>query len=593
MVDQRGIYENGIYRVGEVRISDLAGRKILPIGSSNFAAVVESSVFIDKSMLIADVLDGGSSVMLFCRPRRFGKSLNLNMLQRFFEAPLPDGSASVDIERLFSGLAIWSADGGRFREHAGAYPVIRFSFNDLKPRDEDDFEPGIALSVAGEYRRHGYLVGSDKLNEYERRAFDHVASGNASVNETRQSLRMLTELLCKHYGRRTVVLIDEYDAPVMAGCTYGYYERVVGFLKSWLTGALKDNDALAFGVLTGVQRITKESIFSDLNNLTVSTALNVVSDERYGFTQAEMDALAAYLEREDGLERARRWYDGYRFGSVDVYNPWSVLNYFRNGCQPDVYWGNTSGNAVLGDMVRGADDCLLGKLYRLMEPQGAVEEPLDLGIVFPDIGIREGALWSMLYLAGYVTTDDTELPNDTELVRSLRVPNEEVSKLFKGEIVRRFAKIAGGRDDLAVLHRALKEGDAETLEAGLERVLLTSASFFDLKSENSCHMLMLGLLFSVAGYASPESNRESGRGRFDIQLAPIDCDRDPLITIEIKFARQKENANLSLRDLAAAALVQIADRSYDVAGSGVAGSLRYGIAFDGKNVAVALQRVGA
>lgn len=204
-----------------------------------------------------------------------------------------------------------------------------------------------------------------------------------------------------------VVLIDEYDAPVMAAHESGCYDEVVSFLKRWLTGALKSNDALAFAVLTGVQRISKESIFSDLNNLQVDTPLNVASDERFGFTQAEVEALAEYVGSASSVSQAREWYDGYRFGDVDVYNPWSVLNYFGNGCAPDVYWGNTSSNSVLGGLVSGADDKMLKRLYALAEPDGAVRAPLDTRVVFSDLAVAPQAVWSMLYLAGYLTTDDT------------------------------------------------------------------------------------------------------------------------------------------------------------------------------------------
>ncbi|WP_165247302.1 AAA family ATPase [Adlercreutzia sp. ZJ141] len=591
MGESSGLYKDGIFRKGKVRISDLAGRKMLPIGNSNFATVVENSVFIDKSMLIADVLDSGSSVTLFCRPRRFGKSLNLNMLQRFFEAEVPGYPLPVDIPALFGNLAIWDADSGRYQIHAGAYPVIRYSFNDVKQQAWSNAREAIAANIAAEYRRHEYLGESDRLSAVEKELVLRLASGEGEDAEVQKSLATLSQMLFKHHGRRVVVLIDEYDAPVMAGYTYGYYAEVVGFLKGWLTGALKDNDALAFAVLTGVQRITKESIFSDLNNMTVNTALDTASDERYGFTQAEVDALAEYLGCKNCVTEAGYWYDGYRFGNTDVYNPWSTLNYFRSGGKADVYWGNTSSNAVLGDMVRSADDRLLGKLYGLLEPGGTVREPLDLGIVFPDVGLRKRALWSMLYLAGYVTTDDTGSPNRTDILRALRIPNREIGLLFQGEVIERFAEMAGGRDRLDDLHAALMRGEEALVEEELERILLDSASFFDLVNENSYHMLVLGLLFGIPYYGRPQSNREAGRGRFDIQIVPDNPKRAPLITIEIKYARPETLSEEGLRELAKEALAQVADRAYDGWAVNSVGNLRYGIAFSGKAVAVAGDRI--
>ncbi|WP_165044335.1 AAA family ATPase [Adlercreutzia sp. ZJ138] len=438
MADTTATYENGIYRVGSVRLSDLAGRKALPIGVSNFRMVMENYVFIDKSLLIADVLRMPGTSNLYCRPRRFGKSLNLDMLQTFLEAPVLGSPNAADPRPLFEGLAIWDAEDGRFREHCGAYPVVRFSFNDVKKADWDLGYGVVKAALSMEYGRHGYLLNSNALNDTEKERFGRIVAGKASDADYAASLLFLTQLLQKHHNRQVVVLIDEYDAPVMAGYTYGYYDEVVAFLKGWLTGALKDNNALAVAVLTGVQRISKESIFSDLNNLRVDTSLNVASDERYGFTQSEVDALATYRSQTEGLNEARTWYDGYRFGNVDVYNPWSVLSYLNHECAADVYWGNTSGNGVLADMVRDANEETLGKLYRLLEPSGTVEEPLDTSVVFPDVGVREGAIWSMLYLAGYLTTDDTSLPGMTRRLRPLRIPNEEIAQLYRGEIIDRF-----------------------------------------------------------------------------------------------------------------------------------------------------------
>lgn len=282
-----------------------------------------------------------------------------------------------------------------------------------------------------------------------------MRTGAAGESDYAGSLLYLARLLRIYHNRPVVPLIDEYDAPVMAGYSApdgGYYREVVTFLKRLLTGPLKDGgEVLAFACLSGVQRITKESIFSDLNNVTVSTALSTVSDERFGFTDPEIAALASYLGHADCMDEAQRWYDGYRFGNVDVYNPWSALNYFNYDCAPDVYRGNTSGNSVVAGLVRQADEDTLGKIYTLMEPGGTVEAPLDLGIVFPEIGIRSDALWSMLYLAGYLTTEDVALPNNTRVRRRLRIPNAEVAELYRTEIVERFAGAVGGSNGLDVL----------------------------------------------------------------------------------------------------------------------------------------------
>lgn len=575
---EEGILRDGIYCVRDARVSDLAGRKRLPIGDSVFESVVGNKVYIDKSMLIADVLDSGAVATLFCRPRRFGKSLNLSMLQRFLEIPNPNDIGSGQAERLFRGLEIWDADGGAYRRHCEAYPVVRFSFNNMKSPSWREFESDIRSNMGLEYSRHGYLSSSEALSDSDRKRFESIERGDASEGDVKSSLLFLTQMLMKHHNAPVVVLIDEYDAPVMAGYTNGYYQEIVDFLKSWLTGALKDNSALFAAVLTGVQRVTKESIFSDLNSLRVNTSLNVASDERYGFTQADVEALASYLGREGGVAAAKEWYDGYRFGNLEVYNPWSLLNYFDNGCAVDIYWGNTSSNSVLGDALRASDGRTFSQVLALAEPGGVVDASLDLGVVFPDVGIRPEALWSMLYLSGYLTTDDVAFPGDSEYMRRLRIPNREVGRLYRKEIVDRFAEMAGNRDYLRDLHRALVAGRAEVLEAELERVLANSASFFDLVRENSYHMLMLGLLFGVPGYANPLSNRESGGGRPDIVVAPERA-ASPAIIVEMKHAKDADEETLAA--LAAEALSQIAERGY---AADAVSSVRWGIAFSGKRV---------
>lgn len=584
-----GTYENGIYREGDVRLSDLSGRRRLPIGRDGFAAAVQESVIIDKSLLIADVLDSSAAVTLFCRPRRFGKSLNMTMLKAFFEIPPASDPNAEDAAYLFEGLSIWDAGGGRYREYQGAYPVIYISFNSVKKQRWEDAKSALRQLIVWEYIRHGYLSDSSELNEQERAYFDRVAGWKATDGDIESSLINLTRLLFKHHGRRTVVLIDEYDAPVMAARDNGYYDEMVSFLKGWLTAALKDGgQALAFACLTGVQRISKESVFSDLNNLVVNTSLNTKYDERYGFTEDEVRALANYLGQAAHFPEMRQWYDGYRFGSVDVYNPWSVLNYFDNDCECAPYWGNTSSNAPIAAMVRGGDARLMRKVYGLLETGGSVEAALDLSVVFGDLDAKPEALWSLLYLAGYLTTDDTEQPNSKDVVRRLRIPNLEIASLYRSEIIDRFAQIAGGRDCLIDLHRALVDGDADAFAEELEGVLLNSASFYDLASENSYHMLLVGLLFGVPGYGNPVSNREAGRGRFDIRLVPERAGL-PTVTLELKFERGADTGRLEA--LAAEALAQIEARAYDAgATESGAGSLRYGIAFSGKSLAVAADR---
>lgn len=442
---------DGIWTAPGARIIDRTGRKRLPIGDDGFERAASGSVLVDKTALIADVLDSGYTATLFCRPRRFGKTLNVTMLKTFLEME-PSGLADAS---LFEGTEVWEKDGGAYWPHFAAHPVIYLSMRTAKGDTWEQTYGALKDTLAAEVERHAYLSESLSADPAAPEFFDRMRTGAAGESDYAGSLLYLARLLRIYHNRPVVLLIDEYDAPVMAGYSApdgGYYREVVTFLKRLLTGPLKDGgEVLAFACLSGVQRIAKESIFSDLNNVTVSTALSTVSDERFGFTDPEMAALASYLGHTDCMDEARRWYDGYRFGNVDVFNPWSALNYFNYDCAPDVYWGNTSGNSVVAGLVRQADEGTLGKIYTLMEPGGTVEAQLDLGIVFPDIGIRSDDLWGMLYLAGCLTTEDVALPNNTRVRRRLRIPNAEVAELYRTEIVERFAGVVGGSNGLDVL----------------------------------------------------------------------------------------------------------------------------------------------
>lgn len=379
----------------------------------------------------------------------------------------------------------------------------------------------------------------------------------------------------------------------------------MAFLKAWLTGALKDGGAaLAFACLTGVQRISKESIFSDLNNIKVSSPLSIDSDERFGFTDAEVAALSSYLGAEAHLDEMGEWYDGYRFGEASVFNPWSVINYLASGCRPGVYWVNTASNDVVGEAVRSADEDTLEQLYALLEPGGYIVSALDLGVVFPDVGVRADALWSMLYLAGYLTTDFTEDPDDSLARCPLRIPNQEIARLFRSEIVSRFTEVAGGDRQMDLFWRALCQGDVPVLETSLSRMVRDSASSLDLVSENSCHLLLLGLCFGIAGYDNPCSNREAGYGRYDIMLEPVEVrpgslaafgalKERPRVTIEVKLSKGDVGRG-ELERLAGQALEQIEERRYDARPlpEVASGRLRWGIAFGGKRVVARCCRVG-
>lgn len=602
---------NGIWKAPGARIIDRTGRKLLPIGRDSFVVAAQESVVIDKTMLAADVIDSGYPVILFCRPRRFGKTLNMRMLQAFFELPNVSDPMACDRAPLFEDTEVWEARDGFYRQYQGIYPTVYLNLNTAKKLTWDAASGALRNIMVMEYARFGYLTDSPALNEAQRALYGRIVRGEGSDADFADSLEALCRMLYVHHGERVVLLVDEYDAPVMAGYTNGYYREVVDFLKGWLAGALKGGgDFLAFSCLTGVQRISKESIFSDLNNLTVSTPLSSEFDERYGFSQEEAAALTSYLGYDPvHVDEARLWYDGYRFGNEDIYNPWSILNYLKAGCTPDVYWGNTSGNSVIAQLMGTSDEDTMRKVYDLFEPDGYVSAPIDLRAVFPDDSrpVAPGTLWSMLYLAGYLTTPDTTLPNNVTMRRRLRIPNKEIAAVYRSELIERYARAVGGGDRLGALHDALASGDAETVRSQLEVILRDDTSCYDITSENSAHMLMLGLCFGLPGYADPRSNKEAGYGRFDIQIEPSDTAveafsfvrpaRRPLVTVELKYLPKGEapddaSALTSRLDaLAREALAQIARNSYDAGPlpSAACDRLRWGVAFCGRRVAVACE----
>ena len=565
------------------RIVDNAGRRALAIGVEDFGNLIGSYVYVDKSLLVRELVDRREyGATLFCRPRRFGKSLALRMLQCYFEAPVPEAGIP-DRSGLFEGLAISQA-GERYAREQGAHPVV-YLMGGAHGATWEAVRARVAEQVAGECARHAYVSGSLEGPDAARLA--RLRAGEAGEAELAASLAWLSDLLARHHGTGTVILIDEYDAPVTEGHLNGFREEAVTFYRSWLTDALKGTTSLYLGVLTGVQRVSRESIFSGLNNIVVDTALNHRFSEAFGFTEGEAEELAEYCGKGDRLGEMRDWYDGYVFGGERVYNPWSLLNYLSEGGAAQPYWGNTSSNAIVHDLFAQAEGDARGGLEALAAG-GAVEEPVDLATVFDMVGRDPSAIWSQLYLAGYLTTEDTDEPNNPYMPRELRVPNREVGLLYRREFAERSELLAGGRPRLAPLHKALVGGDAPALEAALRRILLDSPSALDLVRENSYHMLLVGLTYYVYGYKFPLSNREAGDGRADVVLAPEreNAGKLPGIVVEAKWGRDLDGA--ALRELAADALSQALSRDY--ADSLPAGPrLTWGIAFSGKHVAAISQ----
>jgi hypothetical protein len=575
---------NGMVVAPGARLTDVSRGMCTDTYTGVFAEVFDEGVFVDKSLLVRDVLRGAKA-KLFCRPRRFGKTLAMSMLQDFLEcAPCADPAA----RSRFELLGVWEADGGAWRGHLGRYPVVALSLKEAEGSTWEDILGAVRVLVSKEFRRHDYLLDSE-LNSGDRAQLERMVAGEPAPGELAASLGFLTELLHRHHGQKAVVLIDEYDAPITNALSVGAYAEAVKFVRPFLSGALKDNVHLKKGVLTGVQRVSKESIFSGLNSVDVNTPLDQAADERFGFTQAEVEALASYLGHPESVPVLKEWYDGYRFGDADIYNPWSVLSFFAKGRKARPYWVNTSGNSILGEALSSPDDDVRARMVDLLEPGATVDAPVDPNVAYGELAGNPDGVWSVLYMSGYLTTEDTEEPDEVTSARPLRVPNREVLRAYRGEVVRR-AVGAAGRSVRARLCRALMDGDAPAAEGALGEVARNSASSFDLTCEGDWHMLVLGLLIDMPGYASVRSNREAGYGRFDVQALPKEASlQTPVLTLEFKFERGAGEDRLA--SLAREALGQIESRSYDAAYAD-APRVRWGFACAGKRVAVACERPG-
>jgi hypothetical protein len=476
-----------------------------------------------------------------------------------------------------------------WREHLGRYPVVALSLRNAEGSTWEDALAAIKNLVAREYERHRYLLDGDALSDDQRAKFLRMTAGRPEPGELAESLGLLTELLHARHGRKAVVLIDEYDAPITSALAAGSYKEAVSFVRPFLSGALKDNPHLDKGVLTGVQRVSKESIFSGLNNVDVNTPLDPASDERFGFTQAEVEALASYLGHPESVPALKEWYDGYRFGEADVYNPWSVLSFFAKGRVAQPYWTNTSGNSILGEALSNPDDDVRAKMVDLLEPGTTVDAPVDPNVAYGELSSRPGGVWSVLYMSGYLTTDDTGGPATMRRRRPLRVPNREVLEAYRDEVAGRAVAAAGesNRDRLCL---ALEEGDEKGVVEALDEIARNSASVYDLTCEGDWHMLVLGLLIDMAGYASVRSNREAGYGRFDVQALPKEASAaTPVLTLEFKF--DKEAGEDALAKLTREALDQIDSRAYDAAYASLP-RVRWGIACAGKHVAATCEKLG-
>ena len=547
----------------------------LPVGVSDYRLASTEYYYIDKTMMLKDFIDERPMVTLFTRPRRFGKTLNMDMLRTFFE------KTNEDTSKYFKDKKIWE-QGEYYRSFQGKYPVIFITLKDVKHNSWDNTFANIGSIISSEYCRHSDLSKSPKLDKKQKDFYDKMVSEKFSAVDLERSLLYLSEMLKKHYGEGAVIIIDEYDTPIQSGHTNGFYDDVIAFMRNLLSGCFKDNKSLAFGFLTGILRVAKESIFSGLNNLTINSVLDNKYSEYFGFTANEVKEMAAYYSAPDRFGEVCEWYDGYRFGKTDIFNPWSVINYFSNDCEPRAFWLSTGSNDIIGEIIKEADNEIYERLSSLVNG-GSFTTYIDTSVIYPQIKNNPSSIYSFLLMAGYLKVVKSSVSISGDFMCEVALPNKEISLVYRKEILQKLENLIPQATAIAV-EEAIFSGNGEKLRDIISNFLIQSVSAFDAAGENFYHGFMLGVC-ALFGNSYLTSNRESGDGRYDIALSPK-VSNLPGIIIELK-AEKNCNEN-ELQELAKTALKQINDKKYDteLKSKGVKTIYKYGVAFSGKYVAV-------
>ena len=548
----------------------------LPIGISDYRLASTEYYYVDKTMMIKDFLDERPMVSLFTRPRRFGKTLNMDMLRTFFEKTDEDTSV------YFKNKNIWAC-GEKYRSHQGKYPVIFLSFKDIKCDTWEETFDAIKDLFSKEASRHSELKSADVFNEYEEAYIEKILSGMATPVELSVALANLSMMLHKYHGVAPIIIIDEYDTPIQQGHIKGFYDEIIGFMRNLFSGGLKDNKHLTYGFLTGILRVAKESIFSGLNNLAINSILDTKYSEYFGFTADEVKEIARYYHAEDKYDEICEWYDGYKFGNTEIFNPWSVINYFRNGCQPRAYWQSTGSNDIIGEILGGANETIYEKLNALLQGESFLTY-IDTGVIYPQVKSNPSSVYSFLLVAGYLKVIKSEPSFSGDFMCEVALPNKEITFVYNKEILQKLNTIVPQATAISI-QEAIYSGDTAALQKNLGTLLMQSVSSYDTVGENFYHGLVLGLCATLDNRFYITSNRESGEGRYDICLCPKDG-KLPGILIELKAA--KDCPEDELKVLSEKALAQIDNRKYEteLTVKGVRNILKYGVAFSGKRVMI-------
>lgn len=555
----------------------ITGKKLpLPIGISDYRKASGEYYYVDKTLLIRDFIDERPQVSLFTRPRRFGKTLNMDMLRVFFECSKEDTSV------YFKGKKIWKC-GKEYRDYQGKYPVIYVTFKDVKCDDWENAYDLIYKIIRNEIERHSELLNSDKISAYEKKYLTSMLNGEANENDVAFAFLNLSRMLHTHYGVAPIIIVDEYDTPIQQGHVRGYYDQVIDFMRALFSGGLKDNPHLSYGFLTGILRVAKESIFSGLNNLKINSILDNRYSEYFGFTPEEVREMAEYYGVPEKYDEICEWYDGYRFGKTEIFNPWSVIGYFNNECVPRAFWQSTGSNDIIGEVLNNATMETFEKLESLLQGKSIVTN-IDTGVIYPQIQNNPASIYSFLLVTGYLKTITNDQTFGGDYICEVALPNKEISYVYSKEILSQFENMIP-QSTASAIQTAIYTMDIFKLKELLEKFLLQTVSFHDAANETFYHGLILGLCAMLNNQYRLTSNREAGNGRFDIQMLPLNK-LLPGILIELKAGKDCTEEQLSR--LADAALKQMNDKQYDadMVAQGVTEILQYGIAFSGKKACV-------
>lgn len=561
--------------------------KPLPTGVDNFEKLITRGYyFVDKTLLIKELLDKKGDVNLFTRPRRFGKTLNMSMVQYFFEDSRKDDGTKVDNRSLFDGLSIMES-GERYLSHMGRYPVIALSLKSGKQPDFNLSRKMLIRQIADEYKRHRFILQGNLL-EIDKIRYQNIMEECAKEEDYNDSLKFLSQCMEQYYGHKAIILIDEYDVPLENAFFAGFYEEMTAFIRSLFESALKTNSSLEFAVITGCLRISKESIFTGMNNMKINSILNKSYDEFFGFTEVEVMRLCDDYHLTHKFPLIKEWYNGYVFGNVNVYNPWSVISFIGDlqvdeNELPASYWANTSSNSIVRTLIEMADDETRSEIEQLIAGK-SIEKPVHEDITYDEIYKTMDNLWNFMFFTGYFRRVGERMDVETkQRYVELKIPNEEVKYIFRNKVLGWFQETIN-RKDLSVLYHALIRQDPATLEQELTELLMKTISFND-AYESFYHGFIAGVLSGMNGY-TVKSNREGGRGRSDLYIKPV-TRKKPAYVIEFKIAGKFSEMEAKAED----ALEQIEDRNYcqELFDDGYGTVICYGISFFGKDCLVKMK----